>query len=113
MKIAFRKKEVVKIVHYVYLNGEKFKLFDILGTLEACMDRENIEITNQRMVKFLKENGILKHNGSRRHLSRATLHEDVAAPLIKKLAAKRERIYDEWEKEEKKEKDFRKELGLD
>ena len=57
------------------------------------------------MVKVLKSLGILKHNGNRRYLTSATLYEDVAAPLIKKLAEKRERIHKELEKEDESNND--------
>ena len=71
MKVAFRSKKVQVTKQYVYLNGHKFELYDLIETLEEALDGvADIRITNERLAKVLKDVGVLLYEGRRENPAR-------------------------------------------
>lgn len=70
MKVCFRSATVVEThkYEYIYIEGEKFRLYDVFSPLDSINADESIAITNKRLARVLVETKVLKWAGSKRAL---------------------------------------------
>ena len=77
MKVSFRKQTREVTEHFVYINGEKFEFESIHRTVTHIEgSRYSIYLTDPRMIKVIKDSGIINSPGNRQHNTVATLGEN-------------------------------------
>lgn len=62
-KLEVKSEEITKVYTYVILGGQKFEILDLFDTLdEISTDPSSTHITDDSMVKVLKQFGVIESN---------------------------------------------------